>query len=369
MINCEQFIYTAAKTKSDTGYQVIAKSNGISEKLLTEFKNYFYPLGIKHSEFKESRSLLLLKNSKIAFSIIKNIGIGFDGRPDTIYNHTIVFTKKDFKNVNNDTRIFEKYYIENPKAEGNLPVISIPVKEIPIDFQSIDEGWEILPKIILALFKNQKIAVFGYDDHRYIQNVFTLLPSSLRLISFSTLVNIPNRQPEYDFILTRKDRIPNLDKQYVKVAINRKSSRNIGNTFLEKSVNYLLDVIKSKNENTLEKMHKDFDELKGSDIRSKLILITNYEQFKNTKNEKLKRKYADNIFEVIKKIDNNSAKKYLEKIKQYSRKYAALEKGLKGLVNPYISLIDAFIFLPAKVTADVFSMYTGLHKTKKKLPD
>jgi len=369
MINCEQFIYTAAKTKLEKGYQIISKSDGITEDILSQLRNYFYPLGVKHSQFKESRSLLLLKENKIAFSIIKNIGIGFDGRPDAIYNHTLIITKDDFQKINNDTRILEKYYLENSKTTERLPIITIQPSDIPIEFSSLEDSLEILPKILFSIFRNEKTIVFGHPDYKLIQNILSLIPSSTRLIPFSTLVHYPSRQPKYNFILTTKDRVTNLDSLYVKIATNRKSSKNIGNTLLAKSVNYLIDIIKDKEYSKIKKIHNTFDDINGSDIKSKLILVTNYEQLISTKNEHLKQEFADNMLEVIKKIDKNDARKYLEKIKQYSPKYTLLENQIKNVISPSMSFIDALILLPMKFTADLISGYVEFQKTKRKVRD
>jgi len=362
MINCDQFIYTAAKTKREKGYQVIAKSDGVSEGILSELRNYFYPSGIKHSQFKESRSLLFLKNNKIAFSIIKNIGTGFDGRPDAIYNHTIILTKDDFKKILNDTRVLENYYLENSKKIGHLPIVSISIKKIPIDFKFWRRNQEILSKIMLTLFKEDKIAIFGNDDHKIIQNLFSLIPPSMRLISFSSLVDVPDRQPNYNFFLTKKHRIPNLDEKFVKIIVNGKTSGNRGKSQIENSVYYLTDIINNEDENLFNKIYRQFEDLRGTDVKSKLILVTNYEQFLTTHDEKLKREYADNIFEVIKKIDKDTASKYLNKIKKYSKRYTLLEDQLQNYINPSISLLDAMVILPAKVAADMFASYVEFQK-------
>jgi hypothetical protein len=104
-------------------------------------------------------------------------------------------------------------------------------------------------------------------------------------------------------------------------------------------------------------------DLKGTDVKSKLILITNYEQFLATQNEKLKQEFADNIFEIIKKLDKNTASKYLNKIKKYSKKYTLLEDQLQNYINPSLSLLDAMIILPAKAAADMVASYVEFQKT------
>lgn len=366
MINCEQFIYTSAKLKREKGYQVIAKSNGVSNEILSELKNYFYPLGIKHSKFQESRSLIVLKNNKIAFSMIKNIGTGFDGRPDAIYNHTIIITKDDFEKIHNDTRVLEDYYLHNSKLIGKLPSILVSPKIIPINFKLLEKNWEILPKILVNLFKDERIAIFGIDDFKFIQNILSLVPPSLRLKSFSSLVEIPDRQSKFNFFLTTTYRLSNLDEKYIKISLNKKSSKHIGNTLLDQSIKYLFKLLFEKNENKVKTLHDSFEKIKGTDSKSIFILVTNYDQFISTKNEESKQEYADNILTVIKKIDKENARDYLEKIKKFSRNYNLLKNQLENIVSPTISLLDALIILPAKVTIELISSYVEFQKLLRK---
>ena len=113
MVLCEQFIFTSSKLE-EGGYRVIAKSSGITEKILRELEEYVYPIGIEPSKFHDSKSMRILEN-EIAFIQSKNIGIGQDGRPDTMHSHIIIMNKDDFKKFGNDSRIFNEYYSETRK--------------------------------------------------------------------------------------------------------------------------------------------------------------------------------------------------------------------------------------------------------------
>ena len=120
MFDVEQFVYTTASIEERKGYQIVAKSDGITEKTISELEQYVYPIGINPSEFKESRSLLLLQDDLIAYSRIKNIGLGYDGRDNTLYNHTFVFSKNDFEKYGNNSRIFDKFYLEDKTIQGHI---------------------------------------------------------------------------------------------------------------------------------------------------------------------------------------------------------------------------------------------------------
>lgn len=156
MLVLDQFLYTAAATRTKSGYQVIARSSGISEEIVSELSKYVFPLGIDPSEFKESRSLLILKNNKIAFSKVRNIGIGYDGRSDTFYNHTFVMDFKDFKKLDNDTRILENFYIENSTIQGSLPQQTIEAQKISLNLEGVEQLKPILRETLLGLFSKKK---------------------------------------------------------------------------------------------------------------------------------------------------------------------------------------------------------------------
>ena len=62
MPNCEHFIYTAGNVGYKEGYQVIAKSLGITKKQTEEIREYMYPLGVTVEKFTKSKSLLILRD-------------------------------------------------------------------------------------------------------------------------------------------------------------------------------------------------------------------------------------------------------------------------------------------------------------------
>ena len=64
----------------------------------------------------------------------------------------------------------------------------------------------------------------------------------------------------------------------------------------------------------------------------------------------------------VKKFDNDVASQYLEKIKKYSKKYAVLADKIQGVINPYTSLIDACVILPAKLATELVSSFIEFQK-------
>ena len=360
---CEQFIFTVAKTKHEKGYQVIAKSPGINKEIISECENYLYPVDINLNKFIQSRSLILLKKNIVAFSIVKNIGVGFDGRLGTIYSHTFVIEKKEFQKLDNDSRIFEQYYHEDPSFLGEMPKLILKSEKIPIDFKNVEKIRSILPTVLVALFKNEKIAIFKTNKPKLIQTILSIAPPSVRLIPFSTYVEHPSKQPKYNFILTSKAKLFDLEDDFWKIDLEEKKIP-VTNTssMLGNSIRYLLDLIDKRKENELVEIYNMFEKISSNDFKNKIILVTNYTQFNSPASEKHKQRYADNIFTIINKFDKKIASQYLEKVKNYSNKYAILGEKIQEVINPDISLIDALVLLPVRVTADLISSYVEFQK-------
>jgi len=189
MPTCEHFIYTTAKTNLKTGYQIIAKSSGINDRLLSSLTNYLYPLGVNPNEFTESKSLLPLGKEHMAYSIVKNIGVGYDGRNGTLYNHTMIMKKNNFEKLDNDTRILDKYFIEDYSIRGELDTLYIQPEKIEIDFDYLKKlERNLLSTLLFYLFKKSKIAIVKVIDENLIQNLLSVIPPQIRFMPFSTMV-------------------------------------------------------------------------------------------------------------------------------------------------------------------------------------
>ena len=272
MILCEHFIYTAGIVGSKNGYQIISKSSSLDDKIVSELENYLYPLGVNLSEFSVSTSLLILKED-IAFTKVRNIGIGFDGRPDTIYSHTIVMKKKDFEKFNNDSRIFNDEYIETTKSDHLTPIL-IKEKNFSPDFTCVDElGMIAMKQIFTGLLNKKKILLVDTDSPKLIQSILSLIPFSMSMVSYSSNVAEPKKQSKYNIIQIKKNNLvksPNniiIDKEIVFKKINE------SNPLLNLCVRYILNVMNSKESKKLAKINHQIESVSG-DIIKKIILGT-----------------------------------------------------------------------------------------------
>lgn len=313
MILCDHFIYASAKTDKKIGYQVIAKSDGITERILDSLSEYIYPLGANLNELKESKSLLVLKNKKIVFSIIK-IGIGFDGRSGTVYNHTFVLDEKDFKKLDYDSRKLEKYFIKDESLRGKLKKIEIEDFDYPPDLIKKHFHKTIEPTL-KALFKKKKLAIVEIEDTNLIQNLLSILPPKMRLISFSTHVSQPKRQSSFEFIQIPRQIQSQLDNHFVQIDPQIFES-NKKKTDLDKSLEYFLDLV-NRNKIGLKKFQREFDRIASNDFKNKLIMLSFYHYFIKTKIPSQKAQYANKCFMALNKLGRKGTEKYYQEIANY----------------------------------------------------
>ncbi len=314
MFSCDHFIYTSAKTDEKEGYQIIAKSNGISNEILSELSGYYYPIGTNLEKFQESRSQLIFKN-KIAYSIIKNIGVGYDARRGTLYNHTFIFDKEDFEKIENDSRIFDNYFIEDSNLSGKLEPIQIKSSPVPIDFSAfsgISEG--ILNKIFHGIISKKKIAYANIESISAIQNLLVALPMPMRLLSFSTLVTDTKRQTTYDFIQIPYDKIDLTDKRWTVVGFSNKDDSYIR----FKDVTYFSHIIYTKNKSKIHEFNTEFNKIEGESKFDKFKLL-NYENLsKQTTESTKKARYYLECAKAASKLHLKSASVYLNNAKKYA---------------------------------------------------
>jgi len=290
MPTCEHFIYTTAKTNLKTGYQIVAKSSGINDRLLNSMISYLYPLGVNPTEFTKSKSLLPIGKKHVAYSTVKNIGIGYDGRDGTLYNHTIIINKDDFAKIEYDTRILDKYFIEEYSIRGELDQLYIQPEKTEIDFEylkNLDE--DLLSTLLFYLFKKSRIAIVKILDEKLIQNVLSIIPPQIRFMAFSTLVLEPTRQTKYQLIQIPSKVQPKLQPSYINInpdalpASKIKQARDIG-------IQNIIELIKQDNQKQLLKLYNDFEKITTQVSQIKRIKIKDiFDQEKYntlTKNQK-----------------------------------------------------------------------------------
>jgi hypothetical protein len=328
---CDQFIYTSAKRDTKEGYQVIARSSGVSDEIITDMHPYLYPIGLDPQRFDESRSIIILKNEIIAYSIVKNIGIGYDTRKGTLYNHTFILRKLDFRDLDYDSRLLDKFFILDPDRRNELKKIRIDKSTIPIKFESLNNmNRSSLEYLLYLSFLGNKIALLnGRMPYDLIQNYLACLPPTMRLVSFSSLVNEPQRQPGYEIIQMSKRLDYKLSAEWTRLDIsdsnlNSDAVRRIGRT---EELEYIANLILHQDQRGLREIHREFQQTQGTDRLSKIRFVL-YPHLLKTSTDKLeKAEYAYHYAEAARKLGSELAPKLLGRAKRYS-----IEAGSKELL-------------------------------------
>lgn len=325
MLTCDHFIYTSAKTSLNEGYQIVAKSNGISDDIVSDLIGYYYPVGLDLEKFNESRSMLVLKGNKIAYSIIKNIGRGYDARKGTLYNHTFVIDKKDFVKIKCNTKLFDKYFIFDYNIRGALDKMVIDEEPDQIDFTDL-KGMNpnIIQNSLWFLILKRKVAITLQDIHdNLIQNMLAVLPPSLRIVPFSTLVNEPEKQGEFDLIQIPENSVYKLNRSWKVI----ESSSGI----MEKEdpkrpdFEYLVRLIQNEDVKTISKIHQSFEALNGDANLEKMRFLLFDLLAEQTLDIEKKARYYLECANAVQKITPELMSKYLDRAEEYSKEVKSNE--------------------------------------------
>lgn len=317
MIICDQFIYTTYSIKNKSGYQIAAKSYGISDVLINELDGYFYPDNI---ESNNGCTTFLILNDVVVCSSIQTVGIGYDGRENAIYNHSIVLKTADFKLIENDTRVLSKYFLTNYVVPKELGTLIIDNQKLALSSGEITRlPRNVLEFIIDGVISYQKIAISGIPDRNLLPNIFSILPPSLRLRSFSSFVDDPERQIKFDIIQIDLEHEERLDSKYRKINVTNLSPFyvNDADPLFERSVKFIVDMIKKENRNSLQSIHNSYEKMIHDDIKLKFILSVYLEQIKLISDNKLKEKLAIDVLEILDKFNLDIVSEYLPKIEKY----------------------------------------------------
>lgn len=325
MLTCDHFIYTSAKTSLNEGYQIVAKSSGISDDMISDLMGYYYPVGLDLEKFNESRSMLVLKGNKIAYSIIKNIGRGYDARKGTLYNHTFVIDKKDFVKIKCNTKLLDKYFIFDYDIRGNLDKMVIVEEPDQIEFTDLKSmNSNIIQNSLWFLTLKRKVAITIQGTHNdLIQNMLTILPPSLRIIPFSTLVNEPEKQGEFDLIQIPENSVYKLDRSW---KVIEPSSDIMGAEDSKRpDFEYLAHLIQNEDMKTISKIHQSFETLNGDANLEKMRFLLFDLLAEQTRDIEKKARYYLECANAVQKIAPDLMSKYLDRAEKYSKEVKSNE--------------------------------------------
>ena len=263
---CDQFIYTTAEINQKKGYQVIAKSAGIDDNIINKLSNYLYPIGITPNLHKTSKSLVVVDNEYVAYSVVKNIGNGYDGRSGTLYTHTIVIDIDKFKKLDFNSKVFDEYIIDDYNIRGILEQLKIKPIKPNIDFSYLKKyDKDFLIIILSAMMNNHKFAIINNIDNDLIQNLLLLLPINIRLVPFSTQVAKPDKQPNYKIIQSSFHIQTKLNDDFI---IIDKNSSKYDEQYTSPNVKKFIDILYSADDQKIQMAQDDL--LRGTEEKQKI---------------------------------------------------------------------------------------------------
>jgi len=312
---CDHFIYTSAKLEQ-TGYQVVAKSSGITNKILSELEDYLYPIGSDSAKFRNSKSLLISKNY-VAFINAKNIGIGYDGRDNTVYSHTVLIRHDDFKKLKNDTRIFDKYFIRNFQSEHLPPIVIEPEELLPAVAVTDKISSNLLKNFLKSILLKNKIAILQINDYDLIQELLSLLPPSLRLISFSSLVIQPSRQSKFEIIQTPPENQSIVKNEYEILHPDSLDYDINHESVFEESIDHFIQIIQTLDPKKLLHFHDLFDYVLIPDLKTRFSFVTLLHNLDVNNDHNAKKRYMHNALSILDKLDENSGFQCFLKLRKY----------------------------------------------------
>lgn len=273
MIPIEQFVYTTATTESQSGYHVVAKSPGITDKLISELEPYMLPSGIDPSAFTQSKSMVIVGGStQVAYSLARNIGHGPDGRPDAMLSHTLVIDIECFKTLSYDSRNLDQFFSRSVPTSPFLP----PIAALANASTKHDPGIArsqvpLFTRTLYALVRGHGAAVREICGEQFAQDALGLLPPSLRLVPFSTCAVDLRRQPAYRLVLLGSSPARNLPKGFD--VVDRQSRRSLGGSEVGRAVRHIVAMASVKSPD-LAALHADFESITAFSPRKRLAVLT-----------------------------------------------------------------------------------------------
>ena len=273
MTRIEQFVYTTTTHDVRSGYHVVARSPGITDKIISELDTYMLPAGVDPQNFGQSKSLVLIGNgTHVAYRFARNIGHGPDGRPNAMLSHTLVIDVKSFGDLSYDSRKLDSLFSHFAPLHPLLPSVSIVAgADSPPDPDFVKTQTPLLTRTLYTLLRGNSVAIRGACDEQFVQAALGLLPPRLRLVPFSTCAVDLELQPAYRFVLLGDSPATNSPKGFETIGSN--SHLPFGDADLGRAVRYMV-AMASVGSPHLAALHAEFDKIGTLSPRKRIALLT-----------------------------------------------------------------------------------------------
>lgn len=267
-IMIDQAILAWAYINNCPGYQVIAKSDGLTPDEADKLSGRTLPGNIPiNFKYSSSHNIFKLPTGRICFAKIHNIGIGLDDRANSICSHCFIFDERLLDLVDWNLRLFENFFRADNSVWGRLPRMNTnelflddpPIRSDDhlfkgkIDDKQIKDLMSAIFSIKLGNHKDMVIRLKIEEDPFY--NLFdylSFLPPKNRFTSISStyLFNKTNDvfdiyiiPPEANTIISQKEKTALID------LVNKMSEYQLKSNDFKIIVKYFLKIGKNGIEN------------------------------------------------------------------------------------------------------------------------
>ncbi len=268
-IHCDHFAFGSAPAGGNKpyAYGIVARSPGVDDRVLRLLDGRLYPVGVDQSKFVRSLSLLVL-DEVVALTQARNAGHDGEGRPNSIYSHTVLIDRRDFEAIRCDTRAVT---MQCPQAEqsGDLRPLEIKPLDLGMDFDSARRlGLVGLRPFLEAMFSGHNVAIRNAGGGALLQGLLSLLPDPLRIVPFTSLLpDTPRRHP---YRLVQTDAPRPMFGSHTVINMAGMSTATPASTMLAKCAGRLVRMIADRDEEGIESLYGDIGALSGLDYKERL---------------------------------------------------------------------------------------------------
>ena len=153
---------------------MVAESCGIPSATESSLRHHFHPREVWPEDFRESHTLTVLGDGLVAYCHALSIGVGYDGRRDTLCSHALVLASDAFKEHGYDTRILDSLHPGSRRVRGELPAAEIDPPQLP---PAGVGGLEQVLRGALGPVLSGKRTAAQSDDPTAAQDLLSLIPS------------------------------------------------------------------------------------------------------------------------------------------------------------------------------------------------
>ena len=319
MIRAEQMVYTTANIDGKKGYQVVAKSRGISSAIESSLRHHFHPRGVWPEDFRESHTLTVLGDGLIAYCHARNIGVGYDGRRDTLCSHALVLASDAFKEYGYDTRILDPLHPGSRRVRGELPAVEIDPPQLP----PAGAGGlrQVLRGALGPVLSGKRTAVQS-SDPTAAQDLLSLIPPSARLVPFSSMATDAEDVSRYNLVFFPPGKAPRRESGLEVIKPGSGYGLADGGAF-GRSIQQYAQTVLEGGPQRVRNIQDRFEESPCMLREDRMVLACAHERFLEAPSEDAKKACAEDILSVIKGTDARSFSKYFDLIKNHIGPYRA----------------------------------------------